>query len=1750
MGNAPSSSSRVPLGGSLLEELHDIQYEKSIGASRFLKAIRARHAHGKIVVKTFVKPDASLTLRHLVRRLRKERETLADVPNVLTYQQVVETDRAGYLIRQWLSSSLYDRISTRPFLTTIEKKWVTYQLLFAMKACREHQIPHGDLKTENVIVTTSLSVFVTDFAASFKPTFLPLDDPADFSFFFDTSGRRTCYIAPERFYTADSDIARQKASMRGGGSSAVGNTSITTSSDPFSEILGLGKRDGKVTEAMDVFALGCVIAELWRDGTPTFSLSQLFKYREKQFDLEAAVAEIAEPSVRAMVLEMTALQPEKRATFAHHFEQANQRCFPRSFSAFLHPYLVDLQRFMPPSKATRQAQRDAAAALPRASVPFATTSGRSTTSADHDVQSAILDEDLVVRRQADVHIDRLWSEWSVIIDYLNEEEGVVQEERSQLGGDEDGFTHGEREAAEHSLPAQLGIPGIPSSILSTYRRHPLEDDGPALVILSPLLANLRNALRATSKLRALDLLLHLSAGWLTDEAKLDRVLPYVVALYDDSNANVRAASIRASVQILLLVDGLTPANENVCSEYVFPNLRRLASDPSPMVRTAYAGAFSHLITAAERFIQQGQALQASGALAADQDGYDDLLLKPTSQEASYDAQMQDLRAFAQDQVTTLLTDPNAAVKRALLTRIDPICHLFGPAATNDVLLSHMITYLNDRDWLLRDAFFDAIISVALVGGARSVDEYIVPLMLQALADAEEAVTVRVLDGLARLITSSPSLLAKTRLYELIAMTQGFLCHANLWIRQSEARFLEAAFATLDTTDTWIVAYPSLRPLLKHDMQTITAASLLETAKPPLSRNILNAALVWAGSANKTSFWTAAAESQSKAGLADGLGNEGLHLISGTSVAKTPIPRTDEDDGYMDKLRAQGLTVQDETKLFALRDYLWRLASGAGRRRMGNSESSSDLLGALPSDRAPGVQTLEGVTPQTIFFTHNSSNNATGATSSSAGTVSSSRAPSIAENSDPSSRRLRPPFGSHRVLSDGSYSQPGREELRRRMASTSSAWGSLTPRLPQGSALASTRAASSVSSPRSVSSQTTRLGISKASPAVAEISTTATGTMSELSSRLQSVQVGDSSEGRGSETGGNDGRGDVGSDARTARPSDAPFVSTYNGSDPHIQAHLEAVFVRNFRDRALDLAPKVSTSRRRPAGGRVASSQLSSTSSTAASGSAGMSRRPEGKLIAYFNEDTSPITSIAVSSDHIFFASGSEDGTIKVWDCARLEKNVTSRSRITYGAHQGRITALLALTGTHCLVSTATDGSLHVWRVDVAAGSLPRYGKPRLVSNFQLSTPGEYVTAVMQSSASASGNNGGGDGSASTSPSTAPMATRLILGTSQSRITILDLRTMQVLQALRNPAHLGPITCMCADKRRLWLLVGTLGGSVVLWDLRFGLLVKSWRVGPAAGAAGDVKVTGCEVHPSKGRGRWVLVSCEAKVAASSSSSEAQAHTLIETWDIDRGVLVEAYECGPGGKPSERRAAETAGSDVGLSSPAAAIERLLRLRDEREEAKDGGKAGAALPQPSSNVKSFLVGVEGYSSGPLANVDTSSSGRSKGGSEREGEDVGGSWLDAGKLAAEADESGQRSAASSAATTGPAGYLLSGGEDCKIRFWDLGRPERSVVFGAVEDGIETSAGKPSSSSPAFQLSTSSAGPMIFHHRTDVQKAASAASAGSTLRSPLLSQQQTQPAQAHMRAHRDAITALAVIEFPFRCVVAGDRTGAVKVWE
>ena len=84
-------------------------------------------------------------------------------------------------------------------------------------------------------------LLLTDIA-SFKPAFLPEDNPADFNFFFDTSRRRSCYIAPERFLDS-----RQTEQLLVGGLSSSGSL-------PNLDLVR--HQQGQLAPAMDIFSTG------------------------------------------------------------------------------------------------------------------------------------------------------------------------------------------------------------------------------------------------------------------------------------------------------------------------------------------------------------------------------------------------------------------------------------------------------------------------------------------------------------------------------------------------------------------------------------------------------------------------------------------------------------------------------------------------------------------------------------------------------------------------------------------------------------------------------------------------------------------------------------------------------------------------------------------------------------------------------------------------------------------------------------------------------------------------------------------------------------------------------------------------------------------------------------------------------------------------------------------------------------------------------------------------------------------------------------------------------------------------------------------------------------------------------------------------------------------------------------------------------------------------------------------------------
>lgn len=117
-----------------------------MGSTRFLKVARARSEEGLVVVKVFVRHDPSISLLGHEEKLEHIKIALDSSVNCLPFKIFFVTDRAGFVIREYVKHNLYDRLSTRPFLTLMEKKWITFQILYALHQCHKQKICHGDIK--------------------------------------------------------------------------------------------------------------------------------------------------------------------------------------------------------------------------------------------------------------------------------------------------------------------------------------------------------------------------------------------------------------------------------------------------------------------------------------------------------------------------------------------------------------------------------------------------------------------------------------------------------------------------------------------------------------------------------------------------------------------------------------------------------------------------------------------------------------------------------------------------------------------------------------------------------------------------------------------------------------------------------------------------------------------------------------------------------------------------------------------------------------------------------------------------------------------------------------------------------------------------------------------------------------------------------------------------------------------------------------------------------------------------------------------------------------------------------------------------------------------------------------------------------------------------------------------------------------------------------------------------------------------
>uniref|UniRef100_A0A7M4EC10 Phosphoinositide 3-kinase regulatory subunit 4 n=1 Tax=Crocodylus porosus TaxID=8502 RepID=A0A7M4EC10_CROPO len=793
MGNqlAGIAPSQILSVDSYFSDIHDFEYDKSLGSTRFFKVARAKHREGLVVVKVFAIQDPTLPLTSYKQELEELKIRLHSAQNCLPFQKATLSEKAAMLFRQYVRDNLYDRISTRPFLNNIEKRWIAFQILTAVDQAHKSGVRHGDIKTENVMVTSWNWVLLTDFA-SFKPTYLPEDNPADFNYFFDTSRRRTCYIAPERFVD--------------GSLFATELESIRDPSTPLVDLANSNQRTGgELKRAMDIFSAGCVIAELFTEGVPLFDLSQLLAYRNGLFSPDQVLNKIEDRSIRQLVTQMIHCEPDKRLAAEDYLKQQRNNAFPELFYTFLQPYMAQFAK-------------------------------ETFVSADERI--------LVIRKDLDNIIHNLCGH-----DRTEKAEGETKEN--------------------------------------------------GLVILVSVITSCLQTLKyCDSKLAALELILHL-APRLSVEILLDRITPYLLQFSNDSVPRVRAESVRTLTKVLALVKEVPRNDINIYPEYILPGIAHLAQDEATIVRLAYAENIALLAETALRFLELVQLKN----LNMENEPNGEEMDEASHPSDNYDTELQALHEMVQQKVVTLLSDPENIVKQTLMENgITRLCVFFGRQKANDVLLSHMITFLNDKnDWHLRGAFFDSIVGVAAYVGWQS-SSILKPLLQQGLSDAEEFVIYKALNALTCMCQLG--LLQKPHIYDFACDIAPFLCHPNLWIRYGAVGFITVVAQHLNIADVYCKLMPYLHPFITQPIiQMDKEIVLLSVLKEPVSRSIFDYVL---RSKDIASLFRHLQMRQKKR--------------NGT-LPDCPPPEDPAIAQLLKKLLSQGMTEEEEDKLLALKDFM-------------------------------------------------------------------------------------------------------------------------------------------------------------------------------------------------------------------------------------------------------------------------------------------------------------------------------------------------------------------------------------------------------------------------------------------------------------------------------------------------------------------------------------------------------------------------------------------------------------------------------------------------------------------------------------------------------------------------------------------------------------------------------------------------------------------------------------------------------------
>ncbi|EAX99278.1 CAMK family protein kinase [Trichomonas vaginalis G3] len=295
-------------------EKMDLQVARSLFDGTFMLSflVNDKKSNSEFVVKCYKIPDndaqykdvraASLEAigksQKIFENLVKNKSTLRGNLDI----QYFVTNNAAYLVRPYMPLDLVSRMDDFPKLTFYDQLWISYQLVRSVFSLHSHEIYHGAIKPENVLLSDRFEVNLSDHSP-YKPDFLRVNQPNFYMHYFSCFG--CAYLAPERL--------------------------IENESSPNIDMY-----------ASDYFSLGCVLYYIFTDGNHLFDFGTLVQYKNGEKDFTEKVNKVTDPNMRKLIELLISIDTKDRFSAMQNYQSYFPQWMSIYYDAFFRYGLKDI----------------------------------------------------------------------------------------------------------------------------------------------------------------------------------------------------------------------------------------------------------------------------------------------------------------------------------------------------------------------------------------------------------------------------------------------------------------------------------------------------------------------------------------------------------------------------------------------------------------------------------------------------------------------------------------------------------------------------------------------------------------------------------------------------------------------------------------------------------------------------------------------------------------------------------------------------------------------------------------------------------------------------------------------------------------------------------------------------------------------------------------------------------------------------------------------------------------------------------------------------------------------------------------------------------------------------------------------------------------------------------------------------------------------------------------------------------------